>query len=159
MIPSPKVSRWQNRRIAKLTSFALASVFVMAPIVTTPAKAAGIPAICKKITTEVVNADKVYTALQYGVVQAAKAYVANENLTNRLNYNDSYIAVFKAAITEYTYFLKNPSCYPTTPLSKVKQGIADNQKSISAVQADNVAGQVVGDPKKMTTYKPVGLLK
>ena len=89
MIPSPKVSSRQNRRIAKLTSFALASVFVMAPIVTTPAKAAGIPAICKKITTEVVNADKVYTALQYGVVQAAKAYVANENLTNRLNYNDS----------------------------------------------------------------------
>jgi hypothetical protein len=44
-------------------------------------------------------------------------------------------------------------------LSKVKQGIADNQKSITAVQADNVAGQVVGDPKKMTTYKPVGLLK
>ena len=123
------------------------------------AEAAAIPAACKKITTEVINADKVYTALQYGVVQAAKAYVANENLTNRLNYNDSYIAVFKAAITEYTYFLKNPQCYPTTPLSKVKQGIADNQKSITAVQADNVAGQVVGDPKKMSTYKPVGLLK
>ena len=123
------------------------------------AQAATIPTACKKITTEVINADKVYVALQYGVVQAAKAYIANENLTNRLNYNDSYIAVFKAAIAEYNYFLKNPQCYPTTPLSKVKQGISDNQKSITAVQADNVAGQVVGDPTKMSTYKPVGLLK
>jgi len=124
-----------------------------------PAQAAAIPTACKKITTEVINADKVYVALQYGVVQAAKAYNANENLTTRLNYNDSYIAVFKAAITEYTYFLKNPQCYPNTPLSKVKQGIADNQKSITAVQADNVAGQLVGDPTKMSSYKPVGLLK
>jgi hypothetical protein len=123
------------------------------------AQAAAIPTACKKITTEVINADKVYVALQYGVVQAAKAYNANQNLTTRLNYNDSYIAVFKAAITEYTYFLKNPQCYPTTPFSKVKQGIADNQKSISAVQADNVAGQLVGDPTKMASYKPVGLLK
>ena len=128
-------------------------------ITSSPAQAAAIPAACKKITTEVINADKVYVALQYGVVQAAKAYIANENLTNRLNYNDSYLAVFKAAIAEYNYFLKNPQCYPTTPLSKVKQGISDNQKSITAVQADNVAGQVVGDPTKMSTYKPVGLLK
>ena len=123
------------------------------------AEAAPIPAACKKITTEVINADKVYVALQYGVVQAAKAYLANQSLTNRLNYNDSYIPVFKAAITEYTYFLKNSQCYPTTSLTQVKQGISDNQKSITAIQADNVAGQVVGDPKKMSTFKPVGLLK
>ena len=116
-------------------------------VTSSPAQAAAMPAACKKITTEVINADKVYVALQYGVVQAAKAYLANQSLTNRLNYNDSYIPVFKAAITEYTYFLKNPKCYPTTSLNQVKQGISDNQKSITAIQADNVAGQVVGDPR------------
>ena len=42
---------------------------------------------------------------------------------------------------------------------KVKQGIADNQKTIATILSDNVNGQVVGDPQKMTTYKPVGLLK
>ena len=159
MISSPNPIRGSrsHRLIRAAMVFALTSTLISGG--TSSAQAAAITAVFKKITTEVINADKVYIAYQFGVVQAAKAYEANMSLTTRLAYNQSFIKVFQAAITEYNYFLKNPKCYPTTPLAKVKQGIADNQKSISAIYADNVQGQVVGDPKKMTTYTPVGLLK
>jgi len=118
-----------------------------------------VPAFCKKVTTEVINADKVYIALQYGVVQAAKAYLANANLTNRLLYNNSFIKVFQAAITEYNFFLNNPKCYPTTSPASIKKAIAANQTSIATVQSDNINAAAAGDPKKMAAYNPVGLLK
>ncbi len=40
-----------------------------------------LPASCQKVFTKVINADKVYVALQYGVVKAATDYVADNSLT------------------------------------------------------------------------------
>jgi hypothetical protein len=34
-----------------------------------------------------------------------------------------------------------------------------NLAAIATIYKENVNGQIVGDPKKMSTYKPVGLLK
>ena len=121
--------------------------------------ASPVTAVCQKVSTEVVNADKVYVALQFGIVKAAQTYVAQENLTNRLNYNDSYIKTIAAANVELNFFIKNPKCYTASNLAAAKKEVKTNLASITAIQTENINGQLVGDPKKMTTYKPVGLLK
>ena len=114
---------------------------------------------CQKVTTQVLNADKVYIALQFGVVKAAQDYVALENLTNRLNYNQSYIKAIQAANAELNLFIKNPNCYSAANLAAAKKEVKTNLTAINTIYTDNVNGQIVGDPKKMSTYKPVGLLK
>ena len=139
--------------LAAFFAFSATQVSLAAPRVP-PATTA-----CKRVTTEVFNADKVYVALQFGVVKAAQDYVALENLTNRLNYNLSYIKAIQAANVELNFFIKNPKCYTPTNLAAAKKEVKTNLTAISTIYADNVNGQVVGDPKKMTTYKPVGLLK
>ena len=75
-------------------------------LVATPGGAATTksPLACQQFFTEVVNVDKLYIALQYGVVKS-------------------------------------------------------NSKQIANMPSANVNGQLVGDPQKMTTFKPVGLLK
>jgi len=162
--PSPVASPMPSPSVSK-APFVYHSPFTLPTTKPSPIRsvivlsAPPVPAFCKKVTTEVINADKVYIALQFGVVAAAKTYLANQTLTNRLLYNNSYIKVFQAAITEYNYFLKNPKCYPTTSPASVKKAIAANQSSIATVQSDNINAATVGDPNKMVSYKPVGLLK
>jgi len=124
-----------------------------------PANAAAKASACSKVTTEVINADKVYIASQYGVVQAAKSYLANENLTNRLLYNDSYIKAIQTAITELNFAINSPTCYSATAIASYKTNVKSNKAAILTIQADNVNGTLVGDPKVMAKYKPVGLLK
>lgn len=137
-----------------------ASLAVLGSQVSSAASSApAVTAACQKVTTEAVNADKVYIALQLGVVKAAQDYVADENLTNRLNYNQSYIRAITAANVELNFFIKNPKCYTAANLAAAKKEIKTNLAAINTIYTDNVNGQVVGDPKKMTTYKPVGLLK
>ena len=80
----------------------------MAGVTSSPAP---VSAACKKTYTEVVNADKVYIALQYGVVAAAKAYVASNSLTNKLLYNNSYVKAIQAANTELNFAIKSANCY------------------------------------------------
>ncbi len=123
-----------------------------------PANAA-VSAACQKVTTQVVNADKIYIALQYGVVKAAKDYVALENLTNRLNYNQSYVTAIQAADAELNIFIKNPKCYTAANLASAKKELKANLGAIATIYTENVNGQIVGDPKKMSTYNPVGLLR
>ncbi len=123
---------------------------------TTPA---AISASCKKTYTEVVNADKVYIALQFGVVAAAKAYVASNSLTNKLLYNNSFSNAIRAANRELTFAIKSSGCYPAKNIVGYKANIKSNLTQITKIEAANVNGQLVGDPKKMTTFIPVGLLK
>jgi len=144
------------------TSVVILGVFFAVSATQVSLAAPNVPPItaeCKKVTTQVFNADKVYVALQFGVVKAAQDYVALENLTNRLNYNQSYIKAIQAANVELNFFIKNPKCYTSTNLAAAKKEVKTNLAAISTIYTDNVNGQVVGDPKKMTTYKPVGLLK
>lgn len=137
-----------------------ATLAVLGSQVSTAASSApAVTVACQKVTTQVVNADKVYIALQLGVVKAAQDYVALENLTNRLNYNQSYIRAIQAANVELNFFIKNPKCYTAANLVAAKKEIKTNLAAINTIYTDNVNGQIVGDPKKMTTYKPVGLLK
>ena len=114
---------------------------------------------CQKVFTEVVNADKVYIALQYGVVKAATDYVASNSLSNRLLYNDSFIKAIQAATTELNFAIKSPKCYPAKNIKGYLANVKTNLKQIANIQTANVNGQLVGDPQKMTTFKPVGLLK
>ena len=106
-----------------------------------------------------VNADKVYIALQYGVVAAAKAYVASNSLTNKLLYNNSYVKAIQAANTELNFAIKSANCYSAKNIAGYKANVKTNTAQIASIIAANVNGQLVGDPKKMTTFKPVGLLK
>ena len=131
------------------------------PLVATPADAATtkLPVACQTVFTEVVNADKVYIALQYGVVKAATDYVASNSLSNRLLYNDSFIKAIQAATTELNFAIKSPKCYPVKNIKSYLANVKTNLKQIANIQTDNVNGQLVGDPQKMTTFKPVGLLK
>lgn len=117
------------------------------------------PLACQKVFTEVINADKVYIALQYGVVKAATDYVANNSLSNRLFYNDSFIKAIQAATTELNFAIKSPKCYPAKNIKGYLANVKTNLKQIANIQTANVNGQLVGDPQKMTTFKPVGLLK
>ena len=120
---------------------------------------APVSAACKKTYTEVVNADKVYIALQYGVVAAAKAYVASNSLTNKLLYNNSYVKAIQAANTELNFAIKSANCYSSKNIAGYKANVKTNTAQIASIISANVNGQLVGDPKKMTTFKPVGLLK
>ena len=124
-----------------------------------PAIAASKPSACSKVSTEVINADKVYIAAQYGVVQAAKSYLANGNLTNRLLYNDSYVKAIQTAITELTFAINSPTCYSASAIASYKANVKSNKAAILTIQADNVNGTLVSDPKVMAKYTPVGLLK
>ena len=125
----------------------------------TPAASATVSAACAKVYTEVTNADKVYVAYQYGIVQAAKNYLANSNLTNVLLYNDSVISALKAAGNEYTIAVKNPSCFNSSTVSSAAKNIKTNTATVTSIQSYSVAGKPVGTPKSWLTYKPVGLYK
>ena len=131
------------------------------PLIATPADAATtkLPVACQKVFAEVVNADKVYIALQYGVVKAATDYVASNSLSNRLLYNDSFIKAIQAASAELNIAIKNPKCYPVKNITGYLANVKSNLKQIANIYTANVNGQLVGDPQKMTTFKPVGLLK
>lgn len=139
--------------LSVLTSVSTAQLSTAAP------SAPAVTVACQKVMTRVLNADKVYIAFQYGVVKAAQDYVALENLVNRLNYNQSYIKAIQAANVELNFFIKNPKCYTATILTSAKKEVKTNLDAITSIYTDNVNGQIVGDPKKMSTYKPVGLLK
>lgn len=116
-------------------------------------------ASCQKVRTKVVNADKIYVALQYGVVKAATDYIADNSLSNRLLYNGSFITAIDAANKELGLAISSPHCYSAKSIVGYKANVKSNLTQIAGIYAANVHGQVVGDPKKMTTFKPVGLLK
>jgi hypothetical protein len=116
-------------------------------------------AACQKVNVRMINADKIYIALQYGVVKAAQNYVADSSLSNRLLYNDSYIKAIQAINTELNFAITAPKCYPADNVAKYAVTVKTNLTEITNIQNANINGQVVGDPKKMTKYKPVGLLK
>jgi|GEM_PF-495902 len=140
-----------------LGALALQSVAVTASaaVPTHPA----LPVACQKVFTKVINADKVYVALQYGVVKAATDFVANNSLSNRLLYNQSFITAIKAANTELSFAIASPRCYPAKNIVSYKANIKSNLAQIASIYRANVHGQLVGDPQKMQTFKPVGLLK
>ena len=117
-----------------------------------------IPASCKKVYVEVVNADKVYIALQYGVVKAATDYEANQSFSNKLIYNDSYITAIQAANRELNFAISNPQCYPAKNITGYIANVKSNLTQITNIRSANINGQLVGDPKKMISFKPVGLL-
>ena len=117
------------------------------------------PVACQKVFTKVINADKVYVALQYGVVKAATDYVANNSLSNRLLYNQSFVTAIEAANKELSFAIASPRCYPATNIVGYKANIKKNLAQIAGIYRANVHGQLVGDPQKMQTFKPVGLLK
>lgn len=117
------------------------------------------PAACQKVFTKVINADKVYVALQYGVVKAATDYVANNSLSNRLLYNQSFVTAIKAANTELSFAVANPRCYPAKNIMSYQANIKRNLVQIANIYTANVNGRLVGDPQKMQSFKPVGLLK
>ena len=121
--------------------------------------AAPISAACKAIYTSVIKADRLYISLQFDVVSAAKAYVASNSLTNRLVYNNSYIKAIQAGNAELNIAIKSPGCYSAKNISSYKANVKTNLSEIATIFAANVNGQIVGDPKKMATFKPVGLLK
>ena len=97
--------------------------------------------------------------MQYGVVAAAKAYVASNSLTNKLLYNNSYVKAIQAANTELNFAIKSANCYSSKNIAGYKANVKTNTAQIASIISANVNGQLVGDPKKMTTFKPVGLLK
>ena len=117
-----------------------------------------IPASCKRVYVEVVNADKVYIALQYGVVKAATDYEANQSFSNKLIYNDSYITAIQAANRELNFAISNPQCYPAKNITGYIANVKSNLAQITNIRSANINGQLVGDPKKMMSFKPVGLL-
>ncbi|MEJ0014465.1 MAG: hypothetical protein WDN07_02590 [Actinomycetota bacterium] len=73
-------------------------------------------------------------------------------------YNDSYIYAIRAANTELNFAIKSPRCYSKASIAQYKASIKTNLKEITGIESANINGQVVGDPKKMSSYKPVGLL-
>ncbi len=114
---------------------------------------------CVKVTTELKNADKVYVALQYGVIATAKAYLAKNTLVNLLAYNNSIIKVLEAANKEYTFGSSNPRCVAASTIATYNSYLKKNLATISSIQTSNINGQPVGAPKSWLTYIPAGLLK
>ena len=151
-----KTQNWIAALAVAVTTSILGLSAAAAGVTSSPAP---VSAACKKTYTEVVNADKVYIALQYGVVAAAKAYVASNSLTNKLLYNNSYVKAIQAANTELNFAIKSANCYSSKNIAGYKANVKTNTAQIASIIAANVNGQLVGDPKKMTTFKPVGLLK
>ncbi len=121
--------------------------------------ATAVTAACKKVYKEIVNADNIYVATQYGVIAAAKSYMAAGTLVNKLSYNQSFITVFKAANAELNIALKNSKCYPATSVKTYLAGVKSNLTQISTIQSYNINGQLYYDVKKASVIKPVGLLK
>ena len=151
-----KTQNWIAALAVAVTTSILGLSAAAAGVTSSPAP---VSAACKKTYTEVVNADKVYIALQYGVVAAAKAYVASNSLTNKLLYNNSYVKAIQAANTELNFAIKSANCYSSKNIAGYKANVKTNTAQIASIIAANVNGQLVGDPKKMTTFKPVSLLK
>ncbi len=151
-----KTQNWIAALAVAVTTSILGLSAAAAGVTSSPAP---VSAACKKTYTEVVNADKVYIALQYGVVAAAKAYVASNSLTNKLLYNNSYVKAIQAANTELNFAIKSANCYSAKNIAGYKANVKTNTAQIASIISANVNGQLVGDPKKMTTFKPVGLLK
>jgi hypothetical protein len=114
---------------------------------------------CVKVTTKLKNADKVYIAYQYGVIAAAKKYLAANNLTNVLLYNNSIIKVLQAANTEYKFGSSDPRCVDATTIATYQAYLKKNLGTIAGIQNSNISGQPVGAPKSWLTYVPAGLLK
>jgi len=114
---------------------------------------------CVKVTTELKNADKVYVALQYGVIATAKAYLAKNTLVNLLAYNNSIIKVLEAANKEYKFGSSNPRCVAASTIATYNSYLKKNLATISSIQTSNINGQPVGAPKSWLTYIPAGLLK
>jgi hypothetical protein len=116
-------------------------------------------AACQKVYKEIVNADNIYVATQYGVIAAAKTYLAAGTFVNKLAYNESFTTVFKAANAELNIAIKNPKCYPVAGLKSYVAGIKTNSVQIATIQNYNINGQIYYDPKKASVLKPAGLLK
>ena len=116
-------------------------------------------AACQKVYKEIVNADNIYVATQYGVIAAAKTYLAAGTFVNKLAYNESFTTVFKAANAELNIAIKNPKCYPVAGLKSYVSGIKTNSVQIATIQNYNINGQIYYDPKKASVIKPAGLLK
>lgn len=152
--PSP-LNRRRGVRLVILIGLASTSLLTSS----VAANAAAMSAACQKVNVRMINADKIYIALQYGVVKAAQNYVADSSLSNRLLYNDSYIKAIQAINTELNFAITAPKCYPADNVAKYAVTVKTNLTEITNIQNANINGQVVGDPKKMTKYKPVGLLK
>ena len=114
---------------------------------------------CVKVTTKLKNADKVYIAYQYGVIAAAKKYLAANNLTNVLLYNNSIIKVLEAANTEYKFGSSDPKCVDAATIATYQSYLKKNLATIAGIQNSNISGQPVGAPKSWLTYVPAGLLK
>ena len=123
-----------------------------------PPATAGTPA-CQKVYKEVINADNVYLALQYGIVSAAKIYLAAGSLVNKLAYNESFAEVFKAQNAELNLAVKNPKCYPVSSIKGYLANIKSATTQIATIQSYIINGQIYYDPKKATALKPSGLLK
>ena len=160
MVAKDSLQKSQNSRFTR-AAVLLALTVGLTQLGTSGASAATptLPASCQKVFTMVINADKVYVALQYGVVKAATDYVADNSLTNRLKYNLSYITAINAANRELGFAISSPQCYPAKNITGYKANVKSNLAQIEGIHKANVNGQLVGDPQKMTTFKPVGLLK
>ena len=160
--PSHRVSR-------RFVSASLPFVMALAVLSPSSAQAAASPAAstllpatnpaCVKVTTELKNADKVYVALQYGVIATAKAYLAKNTLVNLLAYNNSIVKVLEAANKEYKVGSSNSRCVATSTIAIYQSYLKKNLATISSIQTSNINGQPVGAPKSWLTYIPAGLLK
>lgn len=155
----PLQSRAFNHALKVGLALAIGVSTLQSAVNTAGAAAPVLPAACQKVFTKVINADKVYVALQYGVVKAATDFVASNSLSNRLVYNESYVNAIKAANTELSFAIANPQCYPAKNIVGYRANIKHNLAQIAGIYTANVHGQVVGNPTKMQTFKPVGLLK
>ena len=116
-------------------------------------------AACQKVYKQIVNADNIYVATQYGIIAAAKTFLASGTLVNRLAYNQSFATVFKAANAELNLALKSPKCYTAISIKSYRGGVKSNLNQISVIQNYNINGQVFYDAKKATAIKPKGLLR
>ena len=160
MKPSPFLQKSRKSALTRAgLSLAIAASLLQMGSSGASAATPTLPASCQKVFTKVINADKVYVALQYGVVKAATDYVADNSLTNRLKYNLSYITAINAANRELGFAISSPQCYPAKNIAGYKANVKSNLAQIDGIHKANVNGQLVGDPQKMTTFKPVGLLK
>ena len=155
----PLQSRAFNHALKVGLALAIGVSTLQSAVNTAGAAAPVLPAACQKVFIKVINADKVYVALQYGVIKAATDFVASNSLSNRLVYNDSYITAIEAANKELSFAIASPRCYPAKNILGYKANIKHNLAQIAGIHIANVNGQVVGNPTKMQTFKPVGLLK
>ena len=155
----PLQSRAFNHALKVGLALAIGVSTLQSAVNTAGAAVPVLPAACQKVFTKVINADKVYVALQYGVVKAATDFVASNSLSNRLVYNDSFITAIEAANKELSFAIASPQCYPAKNISGYKTNVKHNLAQIAGIHIANVNGQVVGNPTKMQTFKPVGLLK